>query len=520
MSRIDRNDQTSLEEFIENEFKGNPIDGQGANTGSTSGNRVASCQRAEDCGSNHLCIGGTCVSAEAVNQGLVSSYGNSATANTFTSTSRPGGNSGGSSNCGSGSDNDGLGCGPDNPESGGCSSGGSCGEDQGKGSLNPNELNCCGPDGQKAPKYRCNGGPWQCEPCAVPEKECNYFCDASYKLFGVSGPGCTNQDGAPLDCGDCKDCGLNNTCVNWSGAPCWCKSGDSGCPKCEKCDANNGRCYGGPGICKEVCNVKVQCECGDIYTAIHSQDRNHPVGCYTQGRRNLYQKMCIDGGGNHCPQRDPCSADPNNPCEKSCRCTHRHTTCDAGRPPCPSGYSCTPLGYIFRGASQEDGSCQDTQQDENGNWFGGGITWFARECLMREEGEGDCNKCDCNCENDCPDCYNCSAEGKCVRDEDCDDPCEVPCDGQCCENGETCQPGVQYEILDACHYAGGRFTAPANVTIRLEHTTDISAAGAVCGRFHTHCRVVGSDGKTYGTHLDCQRGLRRLESFFNKPVCG
>ena len=98
-----------------------------------------------------------------------------------------------------------------------------------------------------------------------------------------------------------------------------------------------------------------------------------------------------------------------------------------------------------------------------------------------------------------------------MKDDKCDEPCEKPCsNGDCCIGNSECVPGIKYQIVDACHYQGGTFVAPAGVSISLQHITNISAAQAVCDRFHTHCYVVGSNGKTYGTHLDCQRGLKQI----------
>ena len=498
MSR--REDSTSLEQFLEREFSDQQIDNASLLADAAAVSTVASCQTANDCGSNHVCAGGVCVPADAVIRAVNDQFGAPSTP----LASAPGYASSVASNCGSGSSGGSGGCiGPGSGSN--CSPGSSCG--RGYGNLyNPNQLICCDGNGNKGPKYSCAGGPWQCEPCTPPNKGCNKFCDDSYKLFGRRSAGCQNpNDGAPLDCGECLSCGLNDTCQDTGGGPCWCKPGNEGCPKCETCESS-GSCSRSKGVCNSSCSCRVKCDCGQEYTGTWSQEYfSNGLACTHACRRALYQAKCVEGGGNDCPPYDPCKADPANKCELECQCVTRITPCDQ-TPKCPSGWKCSIMGKVFA-AVGENGGCADYPPGTT--WIPGGIRWFVRECKIKKN-DPDCDECDCNCENDCPDCYKCNTEGKCVYDEDCEEPCDVPCNGSCCFGSQTCKPACQWQIVDACHGQGGTITAPCDSSPSLQHIANISAKDAVCSRFHTHCNVRNRFGNNIGTHLDCQKGLKKL----------
>lgn len=204
------------------------------------------------------------------------------------------------------------------------------------------------------------------------------------------------------------------------------------------------------------------------------------------------------------PNIDPCA--PETECEKDCKCTTQKTAC-GGTYKCPEGKKCKVLGTLFA-ATGPDGSCQDGG-DPTGAWSQGGITWFLRICTPDRD-KPECEECDCNCENDCPDCYLCGADGECYYDEECDEVCEgEPCEGTCCGEGKTCVPGVTWAVTDPCHNASYEFVAPQGVKPELVHFVDIEKEDAVCDRFHTHCEVVVCGG-FIGLHLDCQKGLKRV----------
>jgi hypothetical protein len=270
------------------------------------------------------------------------------------------------------------------------------------------------------------------------------------------------------------------------------------------------------GLCNDDCSCAVTCPCGTQYRGVHSQEHYQSgPSCPSVCRERLYQYYCIDRASEACPpQKDPCKADPGNKCEQDCYCTSQKVSC-SGTYSCPDGYRCQQTGTLFA-ATGSDGSCQDGPGDPADLWTQGGKTIFLRICKMSDD--PDCEECDCNCENDCPDCHTCGADGKCVYDPDCDTPCDNPCNGDCCLAGQNCVPAALWQVVDACHFQGATFAAPAGVTPTLEHTVDIPANGAVCGRFHTHCNV-RVNGQVVASHLDCQKGLKSLGSA-GYNICG
>ena len=431
---------------------------------------LLTCQTAEDCGSNHICKDGQCVPANSTN------------------TAGGGGGGGGgqaaNTDCGDTSDAT-----QDCPTKN-CKPGPICGD-------GAEPFNCCGDN-----IYRCHGSQTpQCEPCEPLDKECNDFCDMWFRSNGTQAPGCDDDS----VCGDCTRC-VGSICKeNTFNPPCWCEPGNSGCADCEKCDSD-GECRLSKGTCNVECNCFVTCPCGSRYQGFHSQD-NFATGpaCPSACRAKTYQKYCVDGAAQSCPpQKDPMKEDPGNKCEEKCYGTTQKVSCNQSYT-CPDGARCQQTGVLFA-ATGPDGECQDGA-DPSDLWSQGGKTFFVRVCKMSNDPS--CEECDCNCENDCPDCYTCGADGKCVYDDACDDPCPNPCGGACCDEGQGCEPGVIWHILDACHFAGGDIVVPASVGLSLVHTADIPAESAVCGRFHTHCAIIGSNGINYGTHLDCQKGLQR-----------
>ena len=444
----------------------------------------SNCQTAEDCGADHLCAGGVCIPRNSTGTGAQS--GGS-------------GGAGGSSGCNNDTPDDFDDCIDKN-----CATGPKCGNGEEK-------PNCCG-----NPIYTCGSNPPQCEPCDPPEKECNNFCDSWFKSNGTIAPGC---DGDSV-CGSCSECSFENKCKKGKvgNIPCWCSPGNEGCPDCEECQrkgSGSGDCLEKVGLCNDETTCTIVCPCGTKYRHFHSQEHYltglaAPAACRIAG----YQKYCVDGAAESCPpQKDPCKADPGNKCEKDCYCTSQKVSC-SGTYSCPDGHRCQVTGELFA-ATGPNGQCSDSGDDPTNPWSQGGKTIFLRVCKMADD--PDCEECDCNCENDCPDCHTC-INGECVYDTGCDTPCDIPCNGSCCFPGESCKPGVLWQVVDACHNQGSTVVAPAGVTPQLVKTVDVLKEDAVCDRYHTHCNIL-VNGVVVGTHLDCQKGLKRLGEA-GRNLCG
>lgn len=244
----------------------------------------------------------------------------------------------------------------------------------------------------------------------------------------------------------------------------------------------------------------------------HSQDHYAQGTCQQNCRKAANDYWCKKKKDEVCPPGiDPCA--PESECEKDCKCTTQRTGCGETYT-CPEGKKCKLLGNII--VSDGNGGCADTPSE--GQWGGGGITWFLRICTPDRD-KPECEECDCNCENDCPDCYLCGSDGECHYDPECDVICEnEPCEGTCCGAGESCVPGVTWAVVDPCHNQSYEFVAPQGVKPELVNTVDVEKEDAVCNRFHTHCNVVVC-GRIIGTHLDCQKGLKRVGASGTK-VCG
>lgn len=460
-------------------------------TSDTVGNfSTPKCLYATDCGSNFTCVGGKCISWNEATTDPAASGG-----------IQTGGTMGGGT------------CQPnDVPESDkdckkqNCSEPGGCGDNRGSKCEINSPADCCG-----GTMYRCAFSECpQCEPCEEPYKLCTTYCDSFGSSLGFAPASCDGKS-----CGECAECEPARTgqhglyddpfeCVpkeNDGWAPCNCFGENNGCSDCEKCNHETGDCAPGPNVCQDNCNCFVKCPCGITLQGTHSQDhyQNGPV-CVNNCRSKLFAEC-----DKHCPPRPPaCKADPNNPCEVDCYCKTYRVECGGGSPPCPSGKKCSVVARM-NSNNAADGSCipYDPQTGT------GGVYVTLRICTV-PQGNSECEECDCNCENDCPDCYVCGINGQCVYDPDCDDACEqgeTNCDGQCCDPGQECLPQDCVSFTDACHGVAVSACGPAGSSFGLAHFADIPAESAVCGRFHTHCYVTVNGVQTGHVHYDCQAGL-------------
>lgn len=446
-----------------------------AHGGDQTAGTLPSCQTAEDCGAYHVCSGGQCI---------------------FQDSSASSGQSGGSG--GGRPGNTPCGREPDSfqdCDEKGCTKGARCSD----GADSDQPFNCCGD-----PIYRCPGsqGP-QCEPCGTPGQQCDDFCDNWYRANGTIADGCGRDSICDGPCTKCQ----GGKCTETSNGGCGCSGGNSGCGSCEKCEDNE--CVLDKNSCYDQCNCFVTCPCGKSFTGTFTQPHyKSGLACPSACRAALYQEKCVDQADQSCPPKKggegSCKADPGNDCEQECECKSQKVACSASHT-CPDGYRCQVLGVIFA-ATGANGQCVDGS-NEGGVWRAGGKTIILRVCKMSDR--SDCEECDCNCENDCPDCEKCE-NGECVYDSKCDEPCNTPCNGECCDNGEECVSSVLYRVNDNCHNQGGIIEVPAGVSLSLQVVDVIQQPDAICNRYHTHCDIVGSNGKSYGTHLDCGRGLTKI----------
>ena len=445
--------------------------------------RQFNCLAAKDCGSGFQCVGGICIEMDAIAKEVKANL----SASSYSGASLSAGNRG----C----VDDGDSTSADYGCATGCNSGAGCGSEGG--------FSCCG-----GTVYNCPSGP-SCSPCPNRPTSCNSYCDDYLKANGESAEGCLGRE-----CGDCSSCD-SGSCVEYlpGSGPCFCQGDSDACGECETCESN-GQCEEAPeGECKEECDCCVTCEGGRRFCGTTTLNASNGKTCKQACREALYKRHCEDR--EDClPQKDPCQPDPCNDCEKDCDCTTHNLPCGSPPPPSPSGYSCTITGQI----SAEP--CADTA-DENG-WGGGGITYFMRCCKISDEES--CEACDCNCENDCPYCHTCNAQGECVRDEDCfsGNLCSgtnvVDCGGYCCTE-ENCIDEVRYKVIDSCQPSGaGTFTFYMHEGIEptLSHIESNVYPFETCQKTQDVCGVYGGTlepgnpygcGGLVGVHRDCGNGI-------------
>lgn len=210
--------------------------------------------------------------------------------------------------------------------------------------------------------------------------KCNERCQERAEA-GVAGEEC---DGVPI-CGDCEQCNREGRCEKYEpgAAPCWCQDGEQ-CRSCEQCDKASGGCISALDQCQECCTVSVTCAGGEDVQGeccfpIEPGSKTYGETCQARCKKKLLEK---------CPPPNP------TPCSN---CT--------GYSRCGEGASCDP-------------------GDKNtGSITAGGETCVV--CLKCDDEDSDCGPepCDCNCEDDCPECFVCNAAGKCEPDPACDDCC-------------------------------------------------------------------------------------------------
>lgn len=348
------------------------------------------CTSSSQCGSGYSCIGGRCI---------------------------PPTESGSGSGGGTGSGNSSASCPPDpspvppppdqdcgttgpTSDAGPCSSPG-CGG-AGGGGGNGYAEECCG---TRCCRIGGFGVQCYCGDCPPPGR-CQEYCDAFYKVNYRQAEGCSK----PTICSECEYCSTIAPfalCRPYqSGGPCHC-GGSNGCSgQCETCKED--------GTCEYNCNNCTSCI--TLYNQLCnclSGPRYVTIRCCTStcNENNLSFVKCREDGCNNpsvCPPTDPPKSDP---CKGDC---YTRTCCVEGGPPecdfppcvqppscppCPPNSSCRNLGYISAG-------------DE---------TCYIEEVCDKSNVPDSCGECDCNCQDDCPDCQYCDANGTCQPDPDCCD---------------------------------------------------------------------------------------------------
>lgn len=314
------------------------------------------CRGSNECASGYACIDGNCT--------LIASPSSE-----DGSTSGCGGSGGGGGGCFDGST--------------GCTTP-SCGNGEGG--------DCCGP---RYCRYDQNGNV-SCGCGEAPSGACTVFCDSYLASFGAGAAGCEGKV-----CDECATCDGNyfsstyNTCIPQTGGPCHCDP--SSLPECYKCnDQGTTELDLNCKQCVQVYNV--ECSCGKII---------NNVCCYTlEDLKGRYGgdpvTRCQDETAAKCAQA--CEGEPpaKDPCEGEC-----------------TEQKIGPL----------PGSCQDVTDQisvADGHRVvgtgcieaGGQATVLYNDCDVTNVPES-CKQCDCNCNDDCPNCQLCGADGKCYPDPVC-----------------------------------------------------------------------------------------------------
>ena len=341
------------------------IFGASSNTDTSSSSQE--CFDSRDCASGWACNGGKCKQSDT-----------GAGDDSYGDTSGCGGGDGGGGGGG--------GCGASTGSSTGSSSSGctksGCGGSNGGGG-NGGGGDCCG--GERCCRYNGSSVSCSCGNCPPPPGECSRFCTDYSAANGEPAPGC----GGGNTCSECETCredpetGIDK-CLPRNGGPCYCPN--SSCSgKCATC-TEQGTCEDDCANCQTCYTTFKDCDCGTVKKTCCYSACDQTKG-YTECRESIdCGELCGDppGGGGG-----------GDPCAGNC---YTVTTCTPDEPPpCPPRSSCTGAGSISSG----------------------GQTCTLTTICDKSNVPDDCGFCDCNCENDCPDCYICNAEGKCVPDPEC-----------------------------------------------------------------------------------------------------
>jgi hypothetical protein len=260
---------------------------------------------------------------------------------------------------------------------GSCTKSGCGGRSSGSGGGSGEADDCCGES--RCCRFTAFTVRCYCGPCP-PLPDCNKFCADYYAANGENAAGCTDKNG----CDECSEC-VDGKCEPTNG-PCWCQD-DNSCGTCYTCQEDGG-CILDCDTCKQCYTIyNYPCACGTTVTKKCCYDYcNNTKGfpeCYAEAEEEC-EDIC-----------NPPGEPPTDPCAGIC---DTKTYCDE-LPPCPARTECTVLGVI----STPGGECTIRQECDKTNI------------------PDDCFPCDCNCDNDCPECYFCNSAGKCEPDPACEE---------------------------------------------------------------------------------------------------
>ncbi len=287
-------------------------------------------------------------------------------------------------------------CNPNDPRSP-CNSGGpnSCQQTPQCGGTGDDASNCCGTRccsfgsaSSATPGVSCSCG--ECPPLPG----CTSFCDSYLKSNGGPGPGCS-EGPEGNSCNSCTECdgNIGGECDPISiGADCYCEGGGCNAANCETCDTGTGSAdFGGCGIsdgCQECGTVTNHlCSCNAVLPPVTVCK---PYGASGLTAINLAQQEAAQ----QC--NEICNKDNADPCKPKTSNTTRCTDTGAGVAACPEGS--TQNGFLEAGGER------------------------CVFCVTEDDSDlpDSCKECDCNCNNDCPSCQLCGADGKCQPDPLCE----------------------------------------------------------------------------------------------------
>ena len=344
-----------------------------------------------------------------------------------------------------------------------CQDGGTCGE----GDPNAGRNSCNGGGGGGTRCCRAGRNGVYCISGSCPKRKCTTFCDSYRQANGEDGPGCDNQS-----CDECSYCNTQGECKEKGGTSCWCGDG-SGCRaagECYKCDTDPnsgtyGGCYLDPKGCQECATIKNHtCTCGvtlDPVTSCKPYGADGPIAI------NLAQEEAVRRCEEVCTI-NPCLAVPLR-VKRCCFADYGDCTFPSCDSPGTSGSTQT-----------------DSDVDENGY---GCVT-----CEFPANIPDSCKDCDCNCENDCPDCEICAADGTCQPDPECTDCCIY-----CATFTRDAAGGGQENV--GSEVCGFGLTASA---IYFEYRD--------CGSNLGQCGTAYSDLTYYNSKADCEAGESPTQS--------
>jgi hypothetical protein len=326
---------------------------------------------------------------------------------------------------------------------------------------------------------------------------CSTFCTAYSASNGSDATGCSG-----LSCDECSYCdevfvSASGVCRPLqSGSPCHCRN--EPIPDCHRCD-ENGTVVPDSSSCQECVTISnYECDsCGDGQTI--TKTCCQPLGTDGLTLTNKCQDLLEQDCQSLCPPGEPGGA-PTGNCDGDCE---PKTICQPGScpdlPPNAPGHRNTASGCIEAGGQ----GCL--------LYYDCDVSGLPPECAL----------CDCNCNNDCPNCYLCGADGKCYPDPSCN------CDGNycpgapgdCCPNNGTCyQPDPLSAGTRAC-CDEGRYIV--DIYLNTFQTDD-------CGGTNTYttwgppavtsgsCITCTGNSATCGTY--CARPTMRITNLWNGSV--